>query len=496
MKHAVELWLLLMLSSCLYAQTQPDAADKIIDFPSTFFDKVRHQSSEMDKQLTKQSQQYLQRMASKEARLKRKLFKMDSAKAVAVFGGTEARYAALEQKLSSENVPSGTGMSGEYIPGLDSLRTGLSFLNQHQQLLSGSSIKFASINSSLSEVQQLQAKFNTAGEVQQFISQREQYLKSQLSQYGFGKELAAINQEAYYYQQQLAQFKSLLHDKDKMKQKAFSELNKIPAYQAFMQKNSYLGKLFGLPDDYGSAESVAGLQTKAMVKQMIAQLGGSAITGAGAGGSGSPSAGGGNPGQFVQQQLGSAQQQLTQLQGKITQLALPGGSSGNVVMPDFKPNGQKTKRFLQRVEYGVDFQTQKSNILVPTTSDIAMRLGYKLSDKNSVGLGISYKLGLGNGLNHIAFSNQGLGLRSYIDIKAKGSIWILGGFEYNYLQSFSKISEIKNLDLWQKSTLFGLSKKYKITQKRTGNLQLLFDALYQQHIPQSNPFLFRMGYLF
>ncbi len=72
MRHAVELWLLLMLSFCLYAQTQPSATDKIIDFPSKFFDRVRHQSSEMDQQLTKQSQKYLQRLANKEARLKRK----------------------------------------------------------------------------------------------------------------------------------------------------------------------------------------------------------------------------------------------------------------------------------------------------------------------------------------------------------------------------------------------------------------------------------------
>ena len=491
--------LLLLCSIRLHAQDQPPSGlvDKVFAFPSKLFGKVQKSSDDLNKQITSQTQKCLARLATREARMKRKLARVDSTKAASLFNGTEIQYAALEQKISSNAVPIGTGTSGEYLARLDSLKTGLSFLQQNPQLLA--SVKnLNGLNSSLSSVQQLQAKIQSANDVQQFISGREQQLKAQLSQYSFGKELSEFNQQTYYYQQRLTAYKSTLQDKDKMEQAAFTQLNKISSYQAFMAKNSYLGRLFGLPNNYGSPASIVGLQTKDVVKGMIGKLGGggmsSASGGNSAGGGGLP--GGGDPSGFVQQQLGSAQQQLVQLQNKVTQLALPGGGSGAVTMPDFEPNSQKTKTFLKRIEYGFDLQTQKSNYLAPTATAIALKLGYKLSDKSSVGVGASYNLGLGNGLNHIAFSNQGVGLRSYLDIKAKGSLWISGGFEYNYLAAFAGINDIKNFDLWQRSALLGITKKYKVTKNKTGTLQLLYDALYQTHIPQSTPLMFRMGYQF
>jgi hypothetical protein len=138
-------------------------------------------------------------------------------------------------------------------------------------------------------------------------------------------------------------------------------------------------------------------------------------------------------------------------------------------------------------------QIQKSNILLPTTANIGLKLGYKLSDKAVIGLGASYLMGMGNGINQIRLSNQGVGLQSYIDIRMKGSIWLSGGIEGNYLQGFSRIDQLRMLNAWQQSALIGLTKKYKISSKYQGNLQLLFDALYRQHVPASQPILFRTG---
>ncbi|PQV55852.1 hypothetical protein CLV53_1472, partial [Sediminibacterium magnilacihabitans] len=82
----------------------------------------------------------------------------------------------------------------------------------------------------------------------------------------------------------------------------------------------------------------------------------------------------------------------------------------------------------------------------------------------------------------------------YLDVKYKGSIWITGGYELNYQQSFSKIEQLKNLDAWQRSGLVGLTKKYRIGKKK-GNLQLLWDFLSYSQVPQTQPLKFRIGYL-
>ena len=170
-------------------------------------------------------------------------------------------------------------------------------------------------------------------------------------------------------------------------------------------------------------------------------------------------------------------------------------------MPEFKPNTQKTKSFLKRIEYGFNIQSQKTNSLLPTTSDIAITLGYKLSDKATAGTGASYKLGWGNGLNHISMSNQGIGLRTYADIKLKGSIWITGGYEQNWLPQLATALDSVNVHLsgwgkgWQASGLLSITKKYKIG-KKTSNMQLLWDFLSYRQIPATPALKFRVGYQF
>jgi hypothetical protein len=199
-------------------------------------------------------------------------------------------------------------------------------------------------------------------------------------------------------------------------------------------------------------------------------------------------AGGGNP---MQSQLQAAQGQMDQLKDKINKL---GGGNSDMAMPDgFKPNSQKTKSFLQRLEYGFNVQSQGSNNFLPSISDLALTVGYKINDKSTLGVGASYKLGWGRPFNDIHVSSEGVGLRSFLDIKAKGSIWITGGYELNYLQAFSKFDDLKKPDVWQRSGLLGLTKKYKIGKKQ-GNMQLLWDFLSYSQVPKAQAIKFRVGY--
>ena len=93
-------------------------------------------------------------------------------------------------------------------------------------------------------------------------------------------------------------------------------------------------------------------------------------------------------------------------------------------------------------------------------------------------------------------TSDGIGLRSYIDIKAKGSIWLSGGFEYNYLSSFKSLYELhNNVDAWQRSALMGVSKRYKVGKKE-GNMQLLYDFLHNHQTPPGTALKFRIGWTF
>lgn len=197
--------------------------------------------------------------------------------------------------------------------------------------------------------------------------------------------------------------------------------------------------------------------------------------------------------QVMHQQVQGAKDQLNLLKDKVNKL---GGGSTEKEMPDFKPNDQKTKSLLQRLEFGSNLQTVKSNKFFPSTTDVGLSLGYKLNDKSTIGLGGSYKMGWGRDIRHISISHQGIGLRSFVDYKIKGSIWLSGGAEMNYRSQFSNFKILDNYSAWQKSALIGISKKYQVSKKVKGNAQLMYDALWKEQVPRTQALVFRIGYNF
>ncbi|PWV56450.1 hypothetical protein C7475_101966, partial [Chitinophaga sp. S165] len=289
------------------------------------------------------------------------------------------------------------------------------------------------------------------------------------------KDLQKINKEAYYYGQQISEYKTLLKDKKKAEAKAMELLKKMPVYNDFIRRNSQLASLFNLGSSgAATAQSLEGLQTRSQVEQLIQQRLGN------------------DPGarQAVSQQMDQARSQLNELKSKFPDLDNAGD------MPDFKPNPMKTKSFLERLEFGGNIQFQKSNRYFPTTSDIAGQIGYRFHKNGTAGIGMSYKLGLGTGWDHIAISHQGVGLRSFVDWKLKGTFFVNGGFEQNHVSTISRVDELKSWSGWQGSALLGVSKKYKVSAKLKGNIMLLYDFMARGNMPSSSPVKLRLGYNF
>jgi hypothetical protein len=155
------------------------------------------------------------------------------------------------------------------------------------------------------------------------------------------------------------------------------------------------------------------------------------------------------------------------------------------------------------LEYGSNIQTARNNFF-PTTTDLGLSVGYKLTDKSVVGIGASYKMGWGKDIKNISISSQGMGLRSYMDVKLKGSFYASGGFEYNYQPinadslSSTAVMNWKDVSSWQQSGLVGVSKIISIKSKffKKTKLQLMWDFLSYQQVPRTQPVKFRVGYNF
>jgi hypothetical protein len=150
------------------------------------------------------------------------------------------------------------------------------------------------------------------------------------------------------------------------------------------------------------------------------------------------------------------------------------------------------------LQFGFNFQTTHNSYYYPTLIDLGLSLAYQLGHNNSVGVGASYIIGLGNGINDITLTRNGVGLRSFLNIKIKGSFSATGGFEYNYTTPFTSYQQLREIQYWTRSGLLGITKtistKSKVFKQTT--LSLLWDFLSYQQVPQTQAFLFRIGYNF
>lgn len=456
-------------------------ADSLVNTPlgvsKKYMEQVSSKTEKYYKAITGKTERTLEKLARWENKIKGLLERASPATAQRLFGNNQLTFASLLQQYKQGRA-AGDAYMAKYDQYRDELNGTLKYLDEKRNELDKKVL--GPLQKARTSTSKLDSQVRNTEVVQQFIKERKKLLMQEAVKYiGQSKYLQKINKEAYYYAETLRNYKEIFSDPAKAEQAALQLLKKIPAFNDFLRKNSMLAQLFGSPDVSGG-QSLAGLQTRAQVNNLIQQQ----IAG-----------GGPNAQQQFQQNLQAAQSQLNEWKDKIFRA---GGSSSDDELPGFRPNMQKTKTFWQRVEYGMNVQTQKATSYFPVTSDIGVSAGYKLSDKSVIGVGASYKLGWGRGWDHVNITNQGMGLRSYVDIKLKGSFWISGGYEQNYRAAFSDLDQLKDRTAWQQSGLIGISKVISVKSKafKRTSMKLLWDFLSYQQVPRTQAVVFRVGYSF
>jgi len=436
--------------------------------------KVLGKMHQYEKRLTGKTEKTLTRLSKWENKIRAILKKADPQAEARLFSNEQMTFSSLLAQLKSGEAAL-SGYRSQYNAYLDTLTTSLQYLKETTQ----DGIANTAIEKASQEISQLKGSIVQAGYTAQFIKERKAQLIKETGKYVKQKLLTKISKEDYYFGEALANYKELFSDRTKTEALAKRALGEIPAFREFMKKNSMLSSLFRMPgsDASGnSSASLAGLQTRASVQDLIQQR---------------IAAGGPNAANQLQQNLAEAQSRLNGMKDKLLKGGVI-GSGGEVEMPGFKPNGQKSRTLWQRLEYGFDVQFAKTNGYLPSTTDIAASIGYRLNDKSVIGAGLSYKLGLGS-INHLRFSSEGMGLRSYLDWKIKGQWYASGGYEMNYRSTFKSITGLKDA-AWQRSALIGISRQYKVSKKLKGEVKVLYDFMANRHVPVGSPFVFRVGY--
>ena len=498
----------ILFAGNLFAQQEQPAVATVIELPSGYIPAVDKKINGLEHQLSRQSEKYLDRLSRREEKIFKSLSTIDSSAAASMLKSGKKKYEQLNKKLTAANGKAGKLLSGKYLPGVDSLATSLSFLKDAGNIVSKSKDIRQQLGKSLENLNMLQGKLNEAEAIQRYVQQRQQQIKQLLSNYSnlpeeISKHFGKYRQTAFYYSQQLADLRESLDQPDKLIAKTLALLQHIPEFSKFWKKHSILSRMFPAPDNYGSPQALAGLQTRASVQQLLQQqIGVPATNGTNA-----------NPARYLQQQMQQAQGELSKLKEKLNGLGINGAGSSDMTLPEgFTPNPEKTKSFLKRIQLGTTIQSQRATNYYPTVTDIAVTAKYRLNKKGNVGIGLSGKMGWGNGWKQIRLTAEGVGLRAYMDWKAPdllksnskfiSSLWLYAGAELNYHRRIESLSEFKNYSNYSKSALAGVSKKYsmgsplKKGKKMQGSMQVLYDFLHKRSVPPTPAFVWRVGYEF
>lgn len=464
------------------AQPPVDSAFALKEVPVKYANQLNNKIDKYSSRISSKTEKTLTRLAKWENKIESLLEKASPETADKLFGNQQLTFNTLLQQLK-EGKTEINNYKLHYDEYVDKTIVGIKYLEAHKDDLNSKVI--SPIKDAGKKAEELQKQVNETEYVKSFIKERKKLLIDETTKYiGNSKYLQRINKESYYYVTTLKNYKEIFSDPHKTEAFVKEGLNKIPAFTEFMKKNSQLASMFGFQAN-GNNVSLVGLQTRSSVQQLIQER---------------IASGGPNAQAQIQQNLAQAQKAINTLKDRIIK---SGGSSTNIEIPDFKPNTQRSKTLLQRLEYGFDAQFDKNNSIMPSATNVATNIGYKLNDKSTIGIGISYKIGMGT-IEHINLTNEGIGLRSFLDYKilskAKGNLlkdlWLSGGGEMNYNSSFKKIEQLKNYSAWQSSALLGISKKYKISKKVKGEMKLLYDFLYREHVPASPALIWRLGYKF
>ena len=469
MKHCVVLIFCLGASMTSFSQLR-DTLLSLKDRAS-FVHAVEKKFSKLDSKLHSSTAKLLDKISREEYRIYKTIRKKDTAAATKFLTASQQKLNALKRKLNEADPADSAIALKQYIPAFDTIKTSLAFL---LKLSPGNN---NTPSGATDAVRRLEVRLQVANEIKKELNERSRKLMSDLQGFSLANELKAHSKTAYYYQQQLNEFKSLLKDRRKAEQKAIAILAKNEGFKNFIRENGMLAKMFGLPN---GAPAPQGMQTRQAIAALILQR----FAGTG-----------GNPQDQLRQQIGSAQQTLDAFKKKLN-AAKQDNSTDTYVPQGFSPNTQKKKSIFSRMEYGLSFQTQKLNSYFPATTDIAVSLGYKLNDKSTIGIGAAYKMGLGKDWDDIQLTHEGVGLRSFIDLKLKGGLWLTGGYEQNHFNRFRTIQQPGLIDRWNQSAFIGLTRKVSVGKKKTGKVQLLYDFFYDKNKINAQPIVFRIGYNF
>jgi predicted lactoylglutathione lyase len=478
-------FLVLALFLCNEMHAQPPLAradstlTKLSSLPQKYLQTISSKANKYYSSISSKTLKTLEKLAKWEAKIKTILEKTSPETAQRLFGNGQITFASMLEKYK-QGKAAADNYRGKYDEYRDKVTTTLQYLATEKEKLKSTVV--TPLQQAKNKTDKLNAQLKNTDAVQEFIKSRKKALIQEAIKIGGkSKYLQKISKEAYYYGQTLQNLDEVFTTPGKAEELVVNLLKTIPAFNTFFKNNSILSSRFRSPDAGAGAASLAGLQTRTQVNNLIQ----SAIA-----------AGGPNAQQQFLANTQAAQAQLNELKNKIIKA---GGSSSDDELPEgFKKNDQRGKKTIQKFEYSLNVQTDKGSSVFPVSSILGGSIGYRPHQNFVAGVGFAGRIGWGKDIRHISLSYSGISATSFAEYKLKGSFNAVAGFEMNYRPEIRSLELLKDYSAWQASGLVGVSKTVSVKSKffKKMSLKLMWDFLSYRQVPAGQNVVFRANYNF
>lgn len=469
---------ILMFCGSLACQGQYNSSS-LENIPLKFITNSTKKIQNYSNSITTKTEKTLNKLIKWENKIRSVLEKTNPKLANSLFNQNHLSFLQIKQKITG-GLQLANKIPSQYNQYQDEIITKMKYLNSKKDSFE---VKFyKGIDEAKKATDSLEKVSSRLNIIEDLIKERRKELIMELLHSGNLKFLKKINKDVFYYNEKLITLKKSFNDVSTFDRTILEMMNKIPGCKTFLMKNSELAGLFGM-SNFGTNESLGvgntipiinGLSSRAGLQEYI--------------NTNLPSIQNVNIGNFFKTKIATPNNDIFNFLNKK--------KANNLGLPDFKINSQKSKSFWKRIETSADVQFKKNAASLPNTTDVGLNIGYKLTDKNTLGIGMGYKLGIGHGLDKIKFTSEGVGLRSFIKWKLSKGFDVQGGVEVEYFSHIDKLQQLAIYNNWKKLGLIGISKNYEINKKLKGSFKLLYNVFYKENSSQNQPFVFRTGYSF
>jgi len=342
--------------------------------------------------------------------------------------------------------------------------------------------------------QRLKAELKRFELVREHISDRVAYLGQLTDQYPALKaSMPALQKPNYYLGAQTKEYLSLFSDRSGAEKKLFGLLNQLPGFKELGGAESLLagikppaqqpaidvGKLQsmeGAKDQLKAAADANGIKAPELLsnekikewKKQAKEV--KSITQ--------------DPAEYVQAQVeNKLPEEVDELKENLPDSIAPPKHTKEKAEKEekWKPNPLKTKRFMDRLTYGMNLQADPSTRFLPTTGSLAGQVSYKITTKMNIGIGASYMLAFAN-FNRTEEEKQqpfittgGYTLRSYYDYKIKGPLYLQVNYELAYRHANQSLRAAMPFGEGKQAAMAGLKLKTPSSRKRQQTMEVLYD---------------------